>query len=252
MRKLTLILFLLMAGCSQGIYNVPTSEYQKQLKTLGVLPVIVDSRSVIEHPDAAEIFELLRRSVEGRSEEIVESLRSKKGYFDVRQIQVPARVLADNLLIKSGVDELGQPRGYHLNQRLLAELCKDAFVDGVLLLTLQGAIHNDKRWSRKTLETLTTDYNDIMATASVVTADGQVLWEMNGAAATVILSLQYPDFDEAFFNKESAVKLKRIGLPGLEKTLLTVGANGDEKPQSQQITDWFKTVTKALSPNLFR
>ena len=252
MRITILILCLLLAGCSSGIYNVPTKEYQQQVKTLGVLPLVVDVGSVINHPDATEIFSLLRRAADGQSEAVVEALRKKKGYFDVRLINEPARVLAEKLLLKADIDELGQPRGYQLNLPFLAELCKDSVVDGVLLLNLQSAVHNEKRWSRNTFETLVTDYNDILATASVVSADGRVLWEMSGADAVTILALQYPDFDEAHFNKSDAVKLKFIGLSGLEKTLLPAAEEGQERLQSPQIADWLKKVTAALSPTLFR
>ncbi|MBL4682357.1 MAG: hypothetical protein JKY88_16765 [Pseudomonadales bacterium] len=252
MRIVIMILFMLLAGCSSGIYHVPTKEYQQQVKTLGVLPLMVDRRSVIVHPDATQILDLLDRSAAGRSAAVVDELRKKKGYFDVRLVREPARVLAEKLLIKADVDELGLPRGYRLNPQFLAELCKDSFVDGLLLLNLQAVVHNDKRWSRNTFETLITDYNDIMATASVVAADGRVLWEMNGADATTILPLQYPDFDEAYFNKETAVGLKFIGIAGLEKTLLPAAEKEQEKPQSAQITAWLKKVTAALSPTLFR
>ena len=47
MRRMVLFLVLLTAGCSGGIYKVPASEYRQQVKTLGVLPLMVDSRSVI-------------------------------------------------------------------------------------------------------------------------------------------------------------------------------------------------------------
>ncbi len=250
MRITIVILFLLLAGCSSGIYNVPTKEYQQQVRTLGVLPLVVDTRSVVKHPEATEIFSLLRRAATGQSEVVVDALRKKKGYFDVRHINEPARVLAEKLLLKADVDELGQPRGYQLNLQVLAELCKDSVVDGILLLNLQSAVHNEKRWSRNTFETLITDYNDIMATASVVSADGRVLWEMSGVDAVTILALQYPDFDEAHFNKSDAVNLKFIGISGLEKTLLPVNEEGQS--QSPQIAGWLNKVTAALSPTLFR
>lgn len=252
MRIVILGLVLLLAGCSSGIYNVPPKEYQQQVKTLGVLPLLVDSRSTIVHPEAAEIFALLRRSAAGRAETVVTDLRRKKGYFDVRLIPEPAQVLAETLLVKAKFDELGLPRGYQLNQQLLAELCMDSFVDGLLLLNLQAVVHTDKRWSRNTFETLVTDYNDIMATASVVAADGRVLWEMNGADATTILPLQYPDFDEAYFNKDTAVKLKFIVLSGLERTMLPAAEKEPAVSPSPLITDWLEKVTAALSPTLFR
>lgn len=252
MRKLVLVLVLFLFGCSGGVYKIPASEYQKEVKTLGVLPVLVDTRAVIQHPQSDQIISLLRRASEGLSVKVVEALRNKKGYFDVRLVQEPPRLVAEKLLLRSEVDELGQPAGYQLNQGYLADLCQETVVDGVLILSLQGAVHNDKRWSRNTFENLVTDYNDILATATVVAADGRVLWEMNGEDSGTILNLQYADFDEAFFNKTDAVKLKFISMPGLEKTLLPPATEGDSAPGSPQLESWLKKVESALSPSLFR
>ncbi len=252
MRFLVLFLVVLITGCSGGVYKIPPEEYQQQVKTLGVLPVLVDGRSTIQHPEGAAILDLLRRAAAGQGESVVEKMRNRKGYFDVRLIREPSRLLSEQLLVKAEFDELGQPRGYRPDPQLLAELCRDSVVDGLLLISFQAAVHNEKRWSRNTFETLITDYNDIMATASVVAADGRVLWEMNGADAATILRLQYPDFDEAYFNKTDAVKLKFISLSGLEKTLLPVSDKAKETPQSPQVREWLDKVVAALSPSLFR
>lgn len=251
MRRLTLMLFLLLTACSSGVFKVPTSEYQQQVKTLGVLPVLVDAGSPINHPQADEVLALLRRAAEGRSTGIVDAMRRKKGYFDVRLINEPARLVAEKLLFQPQRDELGQPLSYQLNQAYLAELCGDAVVDGLLVLTLQGAVHNDKRWSRNTFENLTTDFNDIMATASVVAADGRVLWEMAGDEAAQILALQYADFDEAYYNKTEAVQVKYISLAGLQKTLLPTAEEGQAQ-SAPQLDEWLQRVSAALSPSLFR
>jgi len=251
MQVLVLMLCVVLSGCTGGVFHVPKEQYRQQMKTLGVLPVLVDGHSVINHPDASEIFEVVRRAAAGQGEAVVDDLRKQKGYFDVRLVTEPPQLLADKLLLKSRFDELGYPSGYQLNLAYLAELCKDAAVDGILMFNLQGAVHNDKRWSRKTLETLVTDYNDVIGTATVVAADGRVLWEMVGQEAETILALQYPDFDEAYYNKSSAVKLKLIGLEGLRKTLITEGGKDQGKPPSEPIRAWLKKVALALSPTLF-
>lgn len=251
MRILIVFLILFVAGCGAGVYKIPQKDYQQQVKTLGVLPVMVDAGSPIRHPAREEIIALLRQASAGQSEQLVEDLRKKKGYFDIRLVQQPARLVAEKLLIKGKVNELGQPAGYELEPSYLAELCRDAVVDGLLLITLRGAQHNEKRWSRNTFESLTTEYSDIMASASVISADGQVLWEMTGADATTILALEYADFDEAYFNKTDAVKLKFIGLEGLKKELLQ-GAEGEAPKKPLRLEEWLKKVASALSPSLFR
>ena len=252
MRKAVFALILLLAGCAGGVYKVPTEEYRQQVKTLGVLPVLVDARSTINHPQAGEIVDLLWRAAEGQSERLVLEMRKKKGYFDVRRVNEPARLVADRLLLRPQHNELGQPLGYQLDQTYLAELCRDAVVDGVLILALQGAVHNDKRWSRNTFENLVTDYNDILATASVVAADGRVLWEMSGESAERVLTLQYADFDEAFYNKTDSVRVRFIGLDGLSKTLFPpTSAEGQQQP-AVAVAGWLDKVGSALSPSLFR
>lgn len=254
MRKLFLIPVLLtLAGCGvTGVYKVSSVEYRQQVKTLGVLPVLVDGRSKIEHPQSAELVALLRRAAEGRANNLIKTLRKKKGYFDVRAIDQPSRLVADKLLVEARFNELGQPLGYQLEPTYLADLCREAVIDGVLILTLQGAVHNEKRWSRNTFESLTTDYNDILGTASVVTADGRVLWEMTAEEAEKILSLQYADFDEAYYNKTDAVRLKFIRLAGLQKTLLQAAAKNGEPAASEPLDGWIAKVSAALSPSLFQ
>lgn len=245
---LLLVLFSLTA-CTNAAYQISPREYRQQVKTLGVLPVLVDGRSVIVHPQAEQIVRLLRRVAAGQSPQVVETLRAKKGYFDVRLIQEPPQLLAEKLLRRGLVDARGLPLGFELDPQYLGELCRRAVVDGVLIMVLQGVQHQEKRWSRNTFEYLTTDYNDIMATASVVTADGRRVWALDGASTALIQPLQYPDFDEAYYNRTEQVQLKFISYAGLEKSLIPPAAQDKQKIPPETLPAWLEQVTKELTPS---
>lgn len=245
-----LVLFLIpLAGCTNAAYTIPQREYRERVKTLGVLPVLVDGRSAILHPEAQQIVRLLRRLAAGHSLQVVEALRAKKGYFDVRLVQEPPVLVAEKLLRRGLRDPQGLPVGFELDRQYLNDLCQQSAVDGLLIMVLQGVEHEEKRWSRNTFEYLTTNYNDIMATASVVTADGERVWALNGADAALIQPLQYPDFDEAFYNYTEKVRLKFISSNGLEQNLIPSPDKNDKKTPSETLPSWLEKVTNALTPS---
>ncbi|NCO51720.1 MAG: hypothetical protein GW875_06445 [Deltaproteobacteria bacterium] len=244
-----ILVLIPLAGCTNAAYKIPQREYRQQVKTLGVLPLLVDGRSAIVHPEAEAIVRLLRRVAEGRSPQLVETLRAGKGYFDVRLVQEPPVLLAEKLLGSGLRDSQGLPTGFKLDSQYLKDLCQRAAVDALLVMVLQGVEHEEKRWSRNTFEYLTTRFNDIMATAAVVTADGQRVWALNGADATLIQPLQYPDFDEAYYNHTQKVRLKFISYAGLEKSLVPAATPNDDRIPAQPLTDWLDRVARALTPS---
>ena len=244
-----ILILISLAGCTNAAYKIPQREYRQQVKTLGVLPLLVDGRSTIVHPEAEAIVRLLRRVAEGRSPQLVETLRAGKGYFDVRLVQEPPVLLAEKLLRSGQRDSQGLPIGFELDIQYLKDLCQRTAVDGLLIMVLQGVEHEEKRWSRNTFEYIKTSFNDIMATASVVTADGQRVWALNGADATLIQPLQYPDFDEAYYNHTEKVRLKFISYPGLEKSMIPSPTQNDKKVPPQTLPDWLDRVARALTPS---
>lgn len=243
---------LLLVGCSSGMYKVPKEEYRSQVKTLGVLPIIVDDQSAINHSQRAEIVSLLRRTAIGKLESSIEQLRQKKGYFDVRYVGEDPRQLLQQLIVGPlpAAEKTGLPGGYRFSAAGAKQLIGQKVVDALLVVVLSGVEHEEKRRSRNKLETLTTTFNDIMATATVIDARGRVLWEMNGAEAYQLLALQYPDFDEAFFNRTDAVVLKEVRLEGLERVLTVEQKEGQPLRMAPAYRDLIDTLVDALSPSL--
>lgn len=220
--RLFIFLFpLLLTACGTGLYKVPTEEYRKEVKTLGVLPVLVDGNSTILHPQRDEIIAMLQQASAGREERLIELLRKNKNYFDVRAVKADPVSLASRLIKGSTlVTNRNQvSRQYQLDPQMLAELARSSVVDGLLIIILNGVEQQEKRWDRTPPDYLESRYNNILATAVVVNSAGKVFWEYPGTSGTAFLNLQYAAFDEAHFNKTEAVKVYFLSPEGINRTL---------------------------------
>lgn len=218
---LVLFLPLLLSGCGRGFYKVPPEEYRTQVKTLGVVPVLVDGNSTILHPQRQEIVTLLQQASGGREGRLIELLRKNKNYFDVRAVMTDPVSLAPRLIKGSTLvtNRNRVSRQYQFDPQVLAELARNNVVDGLLLIILNGVEQQEKRWDRTAPDYLESRYNNILATAVVVNPAGKVFWEYPGTGGDAFLNLQYAAFDEAHYNKTEAVKVYFISPEGINRTL---------------------------------
>ncbi len=250
-RWLLYSLLLLLAGCSWGKFQVSKQDYQEKVQVLGVLPLVIDTAAHFEYPQKEPLLDLLSRSSAGKHELLVERLRDKKGYFDVRPLSGSPDLLALSLLTgANSPDKNGRPLGYQFNQQSIAELAQRNVVDALLVVVFSGAQITETRRSRTKFESLTTRYNDVMATATVIDRNGQVLWELVGGDAVRAVLLQYADFDEAYYNRTDQVHVKNIGLAGIEKTL---DERSEEKKKARlprMYDQLFDRIVSGLSPGL--
>ena len=210
---------LLLAGCQSGTYRIPKEEFQKQVRTLAVLPILVDGDSVVKHPEREQVVTLLRRHSDGREEELVRMLRDTGAFFDVRHVnQDPGALMRRFVTPNPGATQQeGFP--YSFSPAVASELTRQQVVDGLVVIILHGREVVDKRWDRTKLSFLEAPYNDIVAAAAVVDASGNVLWRLGSGYGVPFLALQYPDFAEAQYNKTDAVRLKFLFVEGVERTL---------------------------------
>lgn len=246
-----LVLVALLSSCGWGTFQVPKQEFQTKVQVLGVLPLLVDRSAPLDYPQKEALFDLLERTNLGKQKILVDRLKEKKGYFDVRSISGNPELLKLSLLAKrKPVDKFGRPQGYVYNPADVAELARRNVVDALLLVVFSGAQVKETRRSRTLLETLQTTYNDLLVTAAVVGRDGRVLWKMSGDDSFQLLPLQYPDFDEAYYNRTDRVQLKYISQAGIERAL-------EEKPDSSgkpQLPEPYKRlfsrIVSSISPSL--
>lgn len=253
MRKLFFygLLSLLLAGCSWGKYQIPKQDYQANVQVLGVLPLLIDTAADFDYPQKEQLFDLLVRSAHGKHELLVERLRKKKGYFDVRPLAGNADLLALSLLSgENPRDDVGRPQGYRYNSQSVAELAQRNVVDALLVVVFSGARIEETRRSRTLIESLKTNYSDIMATAAVIDRSGKVLWELTGKDAFRAVLLQYADFDEAHYNRTDLVRVKNISVAGIEAFLDENPAAEGEKPLPKMYAELFARIVSGISPGL--
>jgi len=220
---LFLVSLLLLGACSYPSFEVPAKEYRSRVKTLGVLPLLVDAESDIHHPQRDQVVALLERDSEGVSRRLAEMLRAQKSYFDVRQLQASPRTLFAELVSGSRASGEGSALrlDYGFRGDAAARLTQENGVDALLVLVLHGVVRSERRWDRAALAVtyLDTPTNLVTVSAYVIDATGQPLWKLSGERAGTFLDLQYPDFDEAYYNRSDQVPMRYLRLEGLERAL---------------------------------
>jgi len=255
MRRMLILLLagVLLAGCGGGFFKVPKDDYRQTVRALGVLPLLVDGGSTVTHPEREAVLDLLRRSSAGREGRLIEMVRDGKSYFDVRPVAGdPERLFAD-LVRGGGVCGSGErlARCYEFAPAGVAALAQRNVVDALLIVVLHGVERPEKRWDRLHLNYLEASYNDIEATAAVVLPSGEIVWEYAGAGGDGFLPLQYPDFDEAYYNLTDAVRVKYISLGGLERALAEQGQGLFGKSAfPQRYEKLLAAIAAALQPGM--
>ncbi len=242
---------LLLSACSSGTFHIPKQEYQSRVQVLGVLPLIVDRNSTMNYPDKDLLFDVLSRSASGKQSNLVEELRKKKGYFDVRALDVDVQLTTLSLLgAGSSHDANGYPTGYAFDTATVTELARRNVVDALLIVVFSGEQVKETRRSRTKLETLTTTYSDLRATAAVIDRNGQVLWQLAGEDSFQALILQYPDFDEAYYNRTDRVRVKNVTMAGIERALDEDPDRNGVRTLPEMYDELFEKIASGISPGL--
>ncbi len=220
---LFIILSLFFSGCvANTAYTVTPAEYAQQVKTLGVLPVLIDVES-IDYAKRDELFSVLERSSAAVQQALVDKLRKQGGHFDVRPVTGDPEAIRTRIL--AGKSTVGEAASTHLKYTFSSEgsaaLADEAVADAILVVVVHGIKRQEKRWSSYSLqmEYLWGDFSSLLYTAAVVAPTGRVLWQLDMEPGEVLLSLDYADFTEAYWNRTDSVRIKSITLPGLQRTL---------------------------------
>lgn len=216
-----LLFLMVLGGCVSKHYQVAPEVYRERVRVLGVLPLMVDGESTILHPQRQEVVELLQKSAQDKYLHLSDQLAATAGYSAVRPVIIDAQSQAQlfaGQTLQSG--KAGTWRRYQPAAEAVGNLARSAGVDGLLVVILNGVENKGKRTERGLgPRYLEASYNEIQATAMVLAATGEVLWERPGTSGTPFLDLQYPDFDEAFYNRTDEVAVRFITTAGLSRAL---------------------------------
>jgi hypothetical protein len=249
---LLVVLTVSLTACGAGSFKVDKEEYRQRVRTLGVVPLLVDANSHLEHPRSQEVSGLLRRTSAGQQQNLVDMLKEQQGYFDVRSVPGNGGALFGSLIQGRVWQEGDRGPYYHysFNARTVTELTRRNSTDALLVVVLNGAVRSEKRWDRTRLSYLEAPFNSILATAAVVLPSGEILWEYQGGGEP-FLNLQYPAFDEAYYNQSDEVAPRFISLAGLERHLQSSGRKWlRETALPQPYQELFNQLAAELKPGL--
>ncbi len=218
------LVVMVLCGCAQNYYNVPRETYEKKVRVLGVAPIMVDASSDIRHPEKDAIVNLVKEANRRNEKELVGRLRAKGGYLSVGLLDEDADQLFSRLFARrERRDDAGVVYNkYFFKGPELKELLAKNTLDAVMLVVVSGLTRPEKVYSSKFLSYLESDYNYLVMSAEILDADGTVLWEYpnfrrRSLSFPALLSLQYPDFDEAQANSTDVVDVKFKSVPGITR-----------------------------------
>lgn len=218
-----LLFCLILAGCS--VFGPKQPDVPKRVKTLGVVPVLIDTET-IDYSNRDGLIALLEETNREIAGWLVEDLRKKGDYFDVRLIDAaPDQLFSQIISERTPIGEGNASRfQYSFNPAGVTEVIDANLVDALLVVVINGVKRPEKRWNPHStlLEYLKSDYRSLLYTAAVVAPPSEPLWVRKPAAGAFFLQLDYPDFGEAFWNKTDKVLVKEITLPGLQRTLAEI------------------------------
>ena len=217
---LTFSLLFLLAACSNPFRKEPPLPLGN-VSVVGILPILVDAESVIDHPSRDEVVQLLRRKSSGKEDLLVQAVGKTDRFFDVRAVSgVPEQFFG---WLLEGGEWTGPPenptRNYRFRPEVVRQLADGVAADALLVVVLQGVKRPAKQWDRTGLHYLEADFNLIQATGILVNKEGRILWQKVVPREQPFLFVQYPDFDAAYYNRSAQVPLRFLTLSGLDQTL---------------------------------
>jgi len=257
---LLVLVLLWVSGCSYPSFNMPAKEYRSTVRTLGVLPLLVDADSDIHHPQGDKVVALLESYNGSATERLVEMLRAQKGYFDVRWVRESPRELFGNLVDGSRVSGQGEQvrLAYDFNVGTAARLIEAHKVDALLVLVMHGVVRTERRWDRAALAVTYLDapINLVTVSAYVIDTEGTKLWELSAKRAGVFLDLQYTNFDESYYNRSEQVAMEYLRIEGLANALEVKSEQAlPSETLSEPYWNLFRRIVADLDPGrpgLFR
>ncbi len=252
------VLTFFLFGCAHNYYNIPKDKYEKQVKVLGVAPILIDADSDIRHPDKGALVALVKDYNRINEKKLVSMIKETGSYFDVRYLNGDADSLYAGLFSRrERRDDAGVVYNkYFFKADALRDYITANHVDAVMLTVVSGVTRPDKVHSSNLIKYLETDYNFLIMTSLILDADGTILWEypnfrQEKISFSPFVELQYPDFSEADANMTNAISVKFKTIVGVRTALDQ--QEKDVLRRSMQISslyyDQFDEMVSMLKPD---
>ncbi|MBJ6727075.1 hypothetical protein [Geomesophilobacter sediminis] len=208
-------------GCAQNHYNVPHTSMEK-VKVVGVAPFMVDPDSDIKHPEKAAVVKVIEQVNRRNEKELIARLRESGIFFAVRPMDdEPGRLFTNLVASRERRDDAGVVYNkYFYKKKELKELMAANGYDALMVVMVSGLTTREKVRSSNLLSYVETDFNNLSLTAQLLDPEGTILWEypnfrQRSLSYPMLLSLQYPDFDEAAANLSDQVDIKFKSVAGV-------------------------------------
>lgn len=227
MKKIMLLILVLLSfGCAQNRFNVPVEDFSERVKSLGVLPIVVDTGSDIRHPQKDQLIQVIDELNRKYEQQFVRKLKGTGNFNTVAMMDGDPKQLFESLMFRRerrNDATIEYNKYFWKNEELRNYLTKNK-LDAVMVLVISGLTKNDKVTSSTLLSSLTSDYNFLVVSAQIIDATGTTLWEYPNFRSRLLsyeplINLQYPDFSEADANLINKANVKFKTLDGIRKRL---------------------------------
>lgn len=220
------LIAIIVSGCSQNHFNVPTENFANRIKVLGVVPIIVDSNSDIIYPQKEQLISLLSEKNRAFESQFVRKLKATGNFYAVAMIgSEPDDFFKKMLFRREQRDDatIRYNKYFWKNDELKNYLQKNN-LDAVMLIVISGLTQESKIFSSNFLNSLTSNYNFLTMSAQIIDSNSTVLWEYPNFRQRILtyqpmINLQYPDFSESDANKAPIINVKFKTIEGIRRAL---------------------------------
>lgn len=224
MRFLLCLLLFALCGCAQNHFNVPTQNFADRVKVLGVAPIMVDTDSDIRMPQKDQLVALVEEMNRKYEQQFVRRLKGTGDFYTVALLDgEPAKNFSTMFYRRERRDDANiQYNKYFWKSEELREYIRKNNLDAVMTIVISGLNKTDTIYSNTLLKSLTADFNYLILTAQILDANGTVLWEYPNFRGRILkyeplITLQYPDFNEAEANLSDKTDIKFKTIEGIRR-----------------------------------
>ena len=223
---LCVLLAILVTGCSQNHFNVPTENFADRVRVLGIAPIIVDADSDIKYPQKDQLITLVTETNRKYEQQLVRKLKATGNFYTTTLLEGDPQIIFGKLLSRREKrnDATILYNKYFWKNDELRDYIQKNNLDAVMLLVISGLTKSDSVTSFGQFKSLTSDYNYLIVTAQILDVNGTILWEYPNFHQYILsfdplINLEYPDFNEAEANQTTSTQVKYKTIEGIRRTL---------------------------------